>query len=153
MIIAVFLKRLHQTPRNRVHQKSFRGPLFGALICLFAALTFLSMYGHPAWAQKASGQQERSVVSPPSSTPGPIDLDRYFAEGYSIHGPAALDSVSARVLVFPGRHGQKGLAISLANKAVVVMDAAGNLRSFSALGPGVSGILCVTDLTGSSSTS
>jgi hypothetical protein len=142
MTIAMILRRCNQAPNNWMHRKSCHRPLFSALICLFAALAFSAVYGPTAWAQKASGQQEPSVASPQRSTAGPIDLDRYFAEGYSIQGPTVLDSVSTQALVFPGRHGLKGLTISLANKTVVVMDAAGNLKSFSALGPGVSVLVC-----------
>ena len=43
MTIAGFLKGLYQAPRNRVHQKSFHGLLFKALICLFAALAFSTL--------------------------------------------------------------------------------------------------------------
>jgi hypothetical protein len=142
MTIALTLRRLYQAPRNRVCQKSLHRPLFIGLLCLLAAFVFSALNGPPAWAQKAPVQQERSVVTPPPSPAGPIDLDRYFAEGYSIHGPAVLDSVSARALVFPGRQGQKGLTISLANKALVVMDSTGNVRNFSALAPGVSVLVC-----------
>ncbi len=142
MTIAVILKRLYQAPRNRVHQKSFRRALFGVLPCLLAILVFLAAYGPPVWGQKAPVPQERATVSPPRVQEGTIDLDQYVAEGYAIHGPYVLQSVSPKALVFPGRNGKKGIEISLANKPVVVMDAAGNIKSFSALGPGVSVLVC-----------
>ncbi len=142
MTIAVILKRLYQAPRNRVHQKSFHRALFSALICLLVALAFSALCWSPAWAQKKATEPGRAVVNPPALTEKAMDLDRYFAEGYSIHGPAKLHSVTAQALVFPGRDEQKGFEISLANKAVVVMDEAGNARNFSALGPGVTVTVC-----------
>jgi hypothetical protein len=142
MTIAMILRLFNQASNNWDHRNSCHRPLFRALTCLLAILAFSAVCGSTAWAQKAGGQQEPSAVSPPRSAAGPIDLDRYFAEGYSIQGPTVLDSVSSQALVFPGRHGLKGLTISLANKSVVVMDAAGNVKSFSALAPGVSVLVC-----------
>jgi hypothetical protein len=142
MTIAVILKRLYQAPRNRVYQKSFHVQLFGVLTCLLAALAISALYVAPAWAQKKAVEPGRAVVNPPVLQQVPMDLERYFAEGYSIYGPAKLDSVSSKALVFPGEHDQKGLTISLLNKAVVVMDQAENAKSLRALGQGVSVIVC-----------
>ena len=98
--------------------------------------------GPPAWGQKRPLEPGRAVVNPPVLQQVPMDLERYLAEGYSIHGPAKLDSVTPQGLVFPGEHEQKGLEISLANKAVVVMDQAGNTGNLRALVPGTAVTVC-----------
>jgi hypothetical protein len=136
MTILVFSKRMYRAPRNRAYQKSLRVPLCSALICLLAVLAFSALYGPPAWAQKTA------VAIPPVISTGPTIVDQYIADGYSVHGPQALESVSAQALVFPGLTGQKGLEISLVNKAVVVLDAAGNASRFSGLRSGVSVRVC-----------
>jgi hypothetical protein len=136
MTIAVISKRLNQAARNRVQPTSFHAPLFRALICLLAALVFSAQYGAPAWAQKTAS------VSSTTSTKGTIDVDQYIAEGYSVTGPTMLESVSSQALIFPGLTGQKGLEISLRNKAVVALDATGKASSFATLGPGVSVLVC-----------
>jgi hypothetical protein len=136
MTIAVILKRLYEVPRKRVRHKSFRVSLLSPLIFLLAAVMFSSLCGDPAWAQKAS------AVSTTSSAKGTIDVDQYIAEGYSVHGPMELESASAKALVFPGLTGQKGLEISLVNKTVVVLDAAGNASTLLAVKAGVSVLVC-----------
>jgi hypothetical protein len=136
MTIATISKQLFQVPRYRAYHKSFHRLLCRVLICLLAALVFSALYGPPAWAQKTG-----AVVSV-STAKETIDVDQYLAEGYSVHGPMMLESASAKALVFPGLTGQKGLEISLTNKAVVVLDAAGNTSRLAALGPGVSVLVC-----------
>jgi hypothetical protein len=136
MTIAIISKPLFQAPRNRVYRRSIHRLLSSGLICLLAALVFSALYGPPAWAQKTA------AVIPQPVSKGPIDVDQYIAAGYSVHGPQMLESVSAQALVFPGMTGQKGLEIGLRNKAVVVLDAAGNTSRLAALGPGVSVLVC-----------
>jgi hypothetical protein len=142
MTIAMILKRLYQAPRNRVHQKSFRAPLFSVLICFLIALAFSSAYGQAARTQQKGSEPGRAVVNPPVVQQVPMDLERYYGEGYSVHGPAKLHSVNAQALVFAGEHGKEGLTVRLANKTVVVLDEAGNSRKFSALGPDVTVAVC-----------
>jgi hypothetical protein len=71
-----------------------------------------------------------------------MQLDWYIAARYSISGPVRLASVSSSSLSFSGGYGIPGGTLSLANKAVSVMNEAGVSLPFSVLVPGTNVIVC-----------